>query len=303
MEADGLSTPAIAEGNNTDPMIMTRGLTKEYSGRMVVSDLDLWVNRGEIFGFLGPNGAGKSTTIRILTTLTKPKSGIAQINGLDVVKESTRVKAEFGVVQQHMSLNRDMSLEENLELHARLHHLSRTERKQRIREMLEYVGLDDHAHQLIDDLSGGLKRRTMIARALLHRPRLLILDEPTVGLDAQSRRRVWDLIRRMNTEGSTVLLTTHYIEEAEALCDRVGIIHQGRMIAVDTPLNLRQRLGLFTVEMGGDNGTSYRYFANREDAAKFVQSIFGREKIIMRESNLEDVYLELTGQKVINGPY
>ncbi|HSD56919.1 MAG TPA: ABC transporter ATP-binding protein [Methanotrichaceae archaeon] len=287
------------------PMIETRGLTKEYSRRRVISGLDLKVEKGELFGFLGPNGAGKTTTIRILTTLTKPTSGDAFINGFDLIREAAFAKAELGIVQQHMSLNRDLSVRENLEFHARLHHLSHAKRETRISELLEYVDLTEHADQLVDHLSGGMKRRTMIARALIHRPRLLILDEPTVGLDAQARRRVWDLIRRMNSDGSTVFLTTHYIEEAEALCDRVGIIHKGRLIALGTPKELRRGLGLVTVEaQDNGNGTKYSYFPDRKAAGDYIQSIRGlpnREIIVMRESNLEDVFVEITGQKVLDG--
>lgn len=280
-------------------MIHIEALTKEYSGRRVVDDLNLHVMRGELFGFLGPNGAGKTTTIRILTTLTKPTSGRILINGIDVVRSPSRVKSEFGVVQQHMSLNRDLTIEENLELHARLHHISRSERRKRVSELLKYVGLEEHASYLIDDLSGGMKRRAMIARALLHRPRLLILDEPTVGLDVQTRRRVWDLIRSINSDGATVFLTTHYIEEAEALCDRVGIIHHGRLIAVGTPLELRRMTGMITVEVqSNSNSTQYRYFQDREDAAEYVRSLPDNTKVVMRESNLEDVFVELTGEKV-----
>jgi len=282
-------------------MIRIDGLTKEYAGKRVVDGLDLRVERGELFGFLGPNGAGKTTTIRILTTLTKPTSGNVFINGFDVVRSPASVKSQFGIVQQHMSLNRDLSVRENLDFHARLHHLSSQVRKDRIEELLEYVELTKHADQLIDQLSGGLKRRTMIARSLLHRPRLLFLDEPTVGLDAQARRRVWDLIRKMNKDGSTVFLTTHYIEEAEALCDRVGIIHNGRLIALATPLQLRRRLGMITVEnQGCGNATVYSFFPNREEAAKYVSGLPGQDKVLMRESNLEDVFVELTGQKVLD---
>jgi ABC-2 type transport system ATP-binding protein len=228
-------------------MIEISGLCKDYSGIKVVDGLDLAVESGELFGFLGPNGAGKTTSIRILTTLTKPTSGQVRINGVDVVRDPARVKSEFGIVQQHLSLNRDLTIAENLELHARLHHLSRADRKKRIAKLLDYVELSDHADYLIDDVSGGMKRRAMIARALIHRPKLLFLDEPTVGLDAHARRKVWDLIRRMNSEGATVFLTTHYIEEAEALCKRVGVLHQGRMIAIGSPPSLRQKLGTIAV--------------------------------------------------------
>lgn len=282
-------------------MIEISGLCKDYSGKKVVDGLDLNVGKGELFGFLGPNGAGKTTTIRILTTLTKPSFGTALINGMDVAREPSKVKSEFGVVQQHLSLNRDLTIAENMELHARLHHLPGSERKKRIAELLDYVALSDHADYLIDDVSGGMKRRAMIARALIHRPKLLFLDEPTVGLDAQTRRRVWDLIRKMSTDGTTVFLTTHYIEEAEALCQRVGVLNKGRMIAIGSQLSLRQKLGMIAVEMQEkDNGTQYRYFPDRATAAKFIQGLPNSERVVMRESNLEDVFIELTGHKVMS---
>ena len=280
-------------------MIEIRGLCKDYSGQKVIDGLDLAVESGELFGFLGPNGAGKTTSIRILTTLTKPTSGRVLINGIDVARDPAGVKSEFGIVQQHQSLNRDLTIAENLELHARLHHLSRIERRERIAELLDYVELTDHADYLVDDVSGGMKRRAMIARALIHRPKLLFLDEPTVGLDAHTRRRVWDLIRRMNSEGATVFLTTHYIEEAEALCKRVGVLHHGRMIAIGSPLDLGRKLGMVAVEMQvPENGTQYRYFPDRATAGVYIKTLPDSEKVVMRESNLEDVFIELTGQKV-----
>ena len=283
-------------------MIEISGLNKDYSGKKVIDGLDLEIERGELFGFLGPNGAGKTTAIRILTTLTKPSSGKVAINGIDVAREPEKVKSEFGIVQQHLSLNRDLTIHENLELHARLHHLPKNERDGRIADLLDYVELSDHADYLIDDVSGGMKRRAMIARALIHRPKLLFLDEPTVGLDAQTRRRVWELIRRMNAEGTTVFLTTHYIEEAESLCQRVGVLNHGRIIAIDSPLSLRRKLGLIAVEMVlNGNATQYRYFPDRAQAAQFIKSLPDTEHVVMRESNLEDVFIELTGQKVLGG--
>lgn len=283
-------------------MIEISGLNKDYSGKKVIDGLDLEIERGELFGFLGPNGAGKTTAIRILTTLTKPSSGKVAINGIDVAREPEKVKSEFGIVQQHLSLNRDLTIHENLELHARLHHLPKKERDERIADLLDYVELSDHADYLIDDVSGGMKRRAMIARALIHRPNLLFLDEPTVGLDAQTRRKVWELIRRMNAEGTTVFLTTHYIEEAEALCQRVGVLHHGRIIAIDSPLSLRRKLGMIAVEMVlNGNATQYRYFPDRAQAGQFIESLPDTEHVVMRESNLEDVFIELTGQKVLGG--
>lgn len=280
-------------------MIETEHLAKEYGNKRAVDDLDLFVGRGESFGFLGPNGAGKTTTIRMLATLTKPSSGRAWINGFDVVEESSKVKQEFGIVQQHMSLNKELTVRENLELHARLHHLEKKERRERIDEMLDYVGLTEFSDYLIERISGGMTRRAMIARALLHTPKLLFLDEPTIGLDAQARRKIWDLIRGMKSEGTTIFLTTHYIEEAEVLCDRVGIIHRGRMISLGSPLELRQNLGLVTVESRkSENNTEYRYFPDRAAAAEYVKTLPSGGNIIMRESNLEDVFVELTGRKV-----
>jgi ABC-2 type transport system ATP-binding protein len=210
------------------------------------------------------------------------------------------VKKVIGVVQQHLSLDRDLTVRENMEFRARLHHLGSSERKRRINELLDYVGLTEQADLLVETLSGGMKKRAGILSSLMHQPKVLFLDEPTVGLDAQTRRRLWNLIRRLHLDGTTIFLTTHYIEEAEALCQRVGIIHQGRLIDLGEPLKLRQRLGLVTVEILVNNKeTQCQYFANSAAAKSYVQDLPPDAKtIIIRESNLEDVFLELTGQKV-----
>jgi ABC-2 type transport system ATP-binding protein len=281
-------------------IIVTENLTKKYGSVEAVRGLNLNIHAGETFGFLGPNGAGKTTTIRMLTTLTKPTSGSAFVNGFDVVAEADKVKLEFGIAQQHMSLDRDLNVMENLELHGRLHHLSASERKKRINELLEFVELTKHADRMATALSGGMQKRVMIIRALIHRPKILFLDEPTVGLDAQTRRKIWDLIRRLNRDGTTIFLTTHYIEEAEALCNRVGVLHQGKLIALGKPLELRQKLGLFAVEtLSNDLSTQYNYFPDKATAKSYVQKLPQEFKsILIRESNLEDVFVELTGQKV-----
>jgi ABC-2 type transport system ATP-binding protein len=280
--------------------IVAEKLNKFYGDVKAVQDLDLTVYSGEIFGFLGPNGAGKTTTIRMMTTLTKPTSGNVKINGFDVVKDVEKVKTVFGVVQQHLSLDRDLSIRENMEFHARLHHLNSSERKRRIDELLGYVELTEYADQMVDTLSGGMKKRAAIVSSLLHEPKVLFLDEPTVGLDAQARRRLWDLVRRLNSDGTTIFLTTHYIEEAEALCGRVGIMHHGQLIALDTPMELRKKLGLITVETIVDNKkTHYQYFTDRVAANSYVQSLPPEAKtVIIRDSNLEDVFVEQTGEKV-----
>jgi ABC-2 type transport system ATP-binding protein len=281
-------------------IIETEKLVKKYDGILAIDNLDLKVHEGEIFGFLGPNGAGKTTTIRVLTTLTKPSSGHAFVKGFDVVKEPDKVKKIIGVVQQHLSLDRDLTVRENMEFRARLRHITSSERKVRIDEWLDYVGLTEHANQIVDELSGGMKKRVSIVSSLMHKPKVLFLDEPTVGLDAQTRRRLWELIRRLNLDGTTIFLTTHYIEEAEALCQRVGILHQGRLIALGEPLELRQKLGLVTVEtLVNNKETCYQYFADRREATRYVQNLPPEIKtIIIRESNLEDVFVEQTGRKV-----
>ena len=283
-----------------DGVIATRNLTKKYKEVSAIEELNLQVNSGEIFGFLGPNGAGKTTTIRVLTTLAKPTSGSVWITGFDVTKDPDKVKKVIGVVQQHLTLDLDLNVKENMELHARLHHIGGSERQKRIAELIDYVGLTKQSRRMVTELSGGMKKAAMIARALIHRPKVLFLDEPTVGLDVQMRRRIWDLIRRLNSDGTTIFLTTHYIEEAEALCHRVGIVNQGRLIALGKPTELRQKVGLIAVEtLVEGKFTRYEYFPDRDAATKYVQSLSPDVKtIIIRDSSLEDVFVELTGKKV-----
>jgi ABC-2 type transport system ATP-binding protein len=280
--------------------IVTEKLTKQYADTKAINNLDLSVRKGEIFGFLGPNGAGKTTTIRVLTTLTKPTGGSAFVGGFDVVNEPEKVKEVIGVVQQHISLDRDLTVKENMEFHARIHRLESSKRKKRISELLGYVELTDSADKMVDALSGGMKKKAAIICSMLHEPSVLFLDEPTVGLDPQARRKLWDLIRRLNLDGTTIFLTTHYIEEAEALCGRVGIMHHGQLIALDTPQHLRKKLGQITVETLVDNKeTHYQYFPDRAQATLHVQTLSADAKtIIIRETNLEDVFVEQSGEKV-----
>lgn len=280
-------------------IVSTSSLTKEYAAKKVVDSLSFDVKEGEIFGLLGPNGAGKTTTIRMLSTLTRPSSGTAVIAGADVVGDPGSVKSRFGIVQQHISLNRELTVWENMELHARVHHISKGERQERIGAMLASVGMTEFKEHVIETLSGGMVRRVMIARALLHRPPLLFLDEPTVGLDAQSRRKIWDIIRHMNSSGTSIILTTHYIEEAEALCTRVGVMHKGALVATDSPQALKDSLGKATVEIRNSTGTDYRFFGGMDEAKAFVSSLdTAQREVLIRATNLEDVFVEITGQKV-----
>ena len=271
------------------------GAAGKAETKRAVDGLSFAVARGEIFGLLGPNGAGKTTTIRMLTMLTRPTSGAIFYEGKPLFGNEPQVKELIGVVPQQVNFDQDLTAGENLELHARLHHMGAAERRARIAELLAFVELADVRRDPVRRLSGGMKRRLLIARALVHRPRILFLDEPTVALDPQVRRRIWELIRRMAQDGVTVLLTTHYIEEAESLCARVAIMNRGHLAALDTPAALRERLGEFVVEWDGEAGREYRCFAGRQDAAVFAASLDGAASI--RRSNLEDAFIELTGRK------
>ena len=278
-------------------MISIENLTKRFGDRIAVAGIDLEIESCEIFGLLGPNGAGKTTTVRILTLLSKKNSGSVKICGYDIEKDSERIKELIGVVPQHMSLDQDLTGRENLVLQARLHHLkNKAAMEQRINEILEFVELTDRADDKSRRYSGGMKRRLMIGMALLHKPKMLFLDEPTVGLDPQVRRKMWDLIRKMNEAGMTVLLTTHYIEEADQLCRRVAIMNRGRIIAVDTPQKLKEKVGRVVVEHMEADGMINKFFDNREQAASYVAGL--NSNATVREANLEDVFIELTGRRV-----
>ena len=278
-----------------EPAIRVESLVKRYGQVKAVDGLDLTIPAGEIFGFLGPNGAGKTTTVRILTTLTKPDAGRAVVFGFDVVQEAVAAKGLIGLCPQQTNVDAELSVYENLKLHGLLHGMPSGLRESRIRELLEFTGLSERRKDQAKVLSGGLKRRLMIARALLHEPRILFLDEPTVGLDPQTRRRLWDLIRAGHRAGATIFLTTHYIEEAERLCHRVGIIDQGRLIALDSPAALLERVGRVVVEDGGRGGCP-DFFDNRGKAAAHAAGLEG--DVIIRAANLEDVFIRLTGRRV-----
>ena len=275
-------------------MINIENLTKRFDERIAVAGIDLEIKSGEIFGLLGPNGAGKTTTVRIMTLLSKKNSGSVRICGYDIEEDSEKIKELIGVVPQHMSLDQDLTGRENLILQARLHHLKDKEgMKQRINEILDFVELADRADDKSRKYSGGMKRRLMIGMALLHKPKILFLDEPTVGLDPQVRRKMWDLIRKMNEDGMTVLLTTHYIEEADHLCERVAVMNKGRLVA---PQKLKEKVGRVVVEHMESEGMINKFFDSREQAASYVTAL--KTNAIVRDANLEDVFIELTGRRV-----
>ena len=214
------------------PALRIRGLRKAFPKVVAVDGVDLEVARGEVFGLLGPNGAGKTTTIRMLTTLLAPSSGAASVAGHDVTSNPLGVRRSIGVVPQMLNLDIDLTCSENLEYHGRLHQMRPDDRNTRIEELLRFVGLWEKKDTPVEHLSGGMRRRLLIARGLMHRPAVVFMDEPTVGLDPQARRMIWGLIEALKRSGITILLTTHYIEEADALCDRVAIVGAGPVCSV-----------------------------------------------------------------------
>ena len=266
--------------------------------KTAVAGVTLAVRRGEVFGLLGPNGAGKTTIIRMLTMQTQATSGVVRIGGQDICRDPRAVKEMIGVVPQHVNFDQELTVWDNMELHARLHHMGGAERTQRIEELLREMELAEVCNDNVRRLSGGMKRRLLIARALIHRPQVLFLDEPTVALDPQIRRHIWDLVRAVGKSGVTVLLTTHYIEEAEALCDRVSIINKGGLVDVQTPRTFCENLGAYAVEWDEESGRSYRFFHTREEACAHARMLEEQmQRVLLRPTNLEDVFIELTGRK------
>lgn len=278
--------------------VSLQNVHKVFSKAPVVNDLSFEIQAGEMFGLLGPNGAGKSTTIRMLTTLTKPTQGQIQIAGYDVVRQRSQVKRRIGVVLQQTSVDGDLSVWENMEFHGRLHHISNPDRQQAIDHWLEYVDLADRRNDLAKTLSGGMKRRLQIARALLHQPEILFLDEPTVGLDPQTRRRLWEIIRDLNKQGMTMLLTTHYMDEVEYLCDRIGIMDQGKLIELGTLRDFRHKHGEGLLMKQMADRWDYTFFPTLEAAEAFLNQQPDKTGMMVRPSNLEDIFVELTGRNL-----
>ncbi len=279
-------------------MLKLEALIKHYGKIKSVDGIDLHIPRGEFFGLLGPNGAGKTTTIRMISTLTPKTSGTIIIDGQLMDRDLSAIKKRIGVVPQHNNLESEMTAYENLELHGRIYGMDAVQRKQQIETLLKFTELSDRKNDLVNTFSGGMKRRLMIARALMHNPELLLLDEPTVGLDAATRRKMWDLLKRLKEKGLTVLLTTHYIEEAETLCERIGLINEGKLIELDSPRALIDRMGAFIVENFENGSTHSSCFSDREEAGQYASKLMGTVNI--RPTNLEDVFLKMTNRKVEN---
>ncbi len=277
-------------------MIETRNLTKYFGGLIAVQSISVTVGKGEVFGLLGPNGAGKTTTIRMLTTLLAPSSGVASVAGYDTVADPLGVRRSIGVVPQMLNLDIDLTCAENLEYHGRLHKMKQDDRNARIGELLNFVGLWEKRDTPVEHLSGGMRRRLLIARGLMHRPAVVFMDEPTVGLDPQARRMIWGLIQSLKNSGITILLTTHYIEEADSLCDRVAIMRAGKIITLGAPADLKALSGRYVLECFGRQDLTRRFFRTRHEALDT-----GKElgcNVVVREVTLEDVFIELTGERI-----
>jgi ABC-2 type transport system ATP-binding protein len=252
-----MNAPRADEPASTTAIIRTEGLTKVYAGSELkaVDGLDLTVEPGEIFGLLGPNGAGKTTTAGMLTTRVIPTAGRALVGGIDVVAHPALAKQIIGIVSQQNTLDRQLNVWENLYFHGRLFGISARESRRTATELLGVFQLEKWANASVYALSGGMAQRLMVARAIFHRPAVLFLDEPTAGLDPQSRLALWEILRELNGEGQTILLTTHYMEEADQLCGRVAIMDRGKILALDTPSALKQQIDadtIVTVTASGD---------------------------------------------------
>ena len=272
--------------------IETKSLTKSFGDLVAVNDISFSVEKGEIFGFLGPNGAGKSTTMMIFTTLLKPTSGQALVAGFDVMKNAKHVRENIGFVQQETTVDEYLTGRENLLLQARLNHIPKNEINHRIDEVLDLIELTDKQDQAVVTYSGGMRKRLDIAGGLLHHPKVLFLDEPTVGLDIQTRRKIWEYIKKIHTEFEmTIFLTTHYMEEADNLCDRIGIMDHGKIQVIDSPQNMKNDLGNEIISLLIDESNNRDSFLSELKKIEFIKKI--------NEDNLKLTLFVSNGTEVI----
>ena len=275
-------------------MIETKNLTKTFDSFTAVDSLDLRIETGEFFGLLGPNGAGKTTTISLLSTLLLPTAGEILINGQTLGRNRPDLKRKISVITQEYSMRQDMNMDEIMEYQGRLYFMPRKEIKRRTEELLEFCDLLKFRKRTVRKLSGGMKRKLMVCRALLTEPEILLLDEPTAGMDALSRRQMWNLLRKLNDQNLTILLTTHYMEEAQNLCGRVALMDHGRLDEINTPAGLIESLGRYTVDEPTPDGTVSHYFHSRQEAIACLSGI--SDEASLRETTLEDVFVERAGK-------
>ena len=311
----------------SENVIEVKGLTRRFGELVAVNHIDFEVREGEIFGFLGPNGAGKTTTINMLTTVLRPTEGGAKVNGHDIAHEPLEVRKSIGLVPQEYTADEDLTAMDNLLLIARLYNVPRAEGRTRARQLLDLVGLADAANRIVETYSGGMRRRLELAIGLINRPSVLFLDEPTLGLDVQTRAAVWEYIKLLKTQyNMTLFMTTHYLEEADQLCDRIAIIDHGKIVALDTPTNLKASLGGDIVELAVNGGpmdglsTALRSIGNVKDlqvtnggyrltvvngeetAPEILDTIRSMNlkatRISIAKPTLDEVYLARTGRKI-----
>jgi lipooligosaccharide transport system ATP-binding protein len=305
-----------------EPLIHARGLTKRFGEFTAVDGVDFDVQPGEAFGFLGPNGAGKSSTMRMIGCVSPPSGGTLRVLGLDPVRQGSQIRARLGVVPQEDTLDLELTVHENLYVYGRYFGLSRRAVRERIAELLEFVQLSERADSKVQSLSGGMKRRLTIARALVNEPELVLLDEPTTGLDPQARHLVWERLFRLKQRGATLILTTHYMDEAEQLCDRLVIMNNGKIADEGHPLDLIRRLSTREVvelrfadeapvlDAAQFNGhvarvetLPDRVLLYTDDGDALVPVAHERlqpQSVLVRRSTLEDVFLRLTGRTLID---
>ena len=278
-------------------MIKTKNLTKTIDNFTAVDSLDLKIETGEFFGLLGPNGAGKTTTISLLSTLLLPTKGEILIDGQKLTRNRPDLKRKISVITQEYSMRQDMTMDEIMEYQGRLYFMPRREIKERTEELLEFCDLIKFRKRTVRKLSGGMKRKLMVCRALLTEPEILLLDEPTAGMDALSRRQMWNLLRKLNGKNLTILLTTHYMEEAQNLCSRVALMDHGKLEEINTPSGLIDSLGRYAVDVFSGEETRSSYFNSREEAIAYLSGLSGQASL--RETTLEDVFVERAGRHLM----
>jgi ABC-2 type transport system ATP-binding protein len=308
-------------------IIEVKNLEFKYGDLKAVDDVSFFVREGEIFSFLGPNGAGKSTVINILTTLLPMQRGSARVAGYDVAREPQQVRRSIGIVFQDETLDRDLTVWETMELHGRIYSMPKEERRQRIEEMIKLVELEDKRDVRTRNLSGGMKRRLEIGRGLMTRPKILFLDEPTIGLDTQTRRRLWDYIKKVNESGTTIFLTTHYMDEADQVSNWIDIVDHGKIIASGTPPQLKDALGRDVIYMETTDNIAARNMLKTLNAVRDVKAASQglvvtintdgshslpimmnmlKDKGIdiisvnLKKPNLDDVFVHFTGRDIRN---
>lgn len=277
-------------------MIELINLTKKFGEFTAVDHLNLTIQTGEFFGLLGPNGAGKTTTISMMSTVLLPSEGEILVDGAPLTRKASKQKRKLSVITQEYSMRQDMNMDEVMEYQGRLYFLPRKVILEKTEELLTFAGLIDYRRRTVRHLSGGMKRKLMICRALMIEPEILLLDEPTAGMDALSRRQMWNLLRRVNSEKMTIVLTTHYIEEAQALCNRVALVNQGKLQKLDTPQNLIDELGPFAVDETADETLRSRYFHDRGEAIEYLSRAGSGASL--RATTLEDVFVDCAGRKL-----